>query len=33
VEIIADAGHFPQLDAAEQTNALIDSFLAEVVTH
>jgi pimeloyl-ACP methyl ester carboxylesterase len=31
VEIIADTGHFPQLDAAEQTNALIDSFLAEML--
>ena len=32
VEIIADTGHFPQLDATAETNALIDSFLAEVVT-
>jgi pimeloyl-ACP methyl ester carboxylesterase len=29
IEIIADTGHFPQLDASAQTNALIDSFLAE----
>jgi len=28
IEIIADTGHFPQLDASAQTNALIDSFLA-----
>ncbi len=28
VEIIADTGHFPQLDASAQTNALIGSFLA-----
>jgi pimeloyl-ACP methyl ester carboxylesterase len=27
VEIIADTGHFPQLDESVQTNALIDSFL------
>lgn len=27
-EIIADTGHFPQLDESAQTNALIDSFLA-----
>lgn len=31
VEIIAETGHFPQLDAAEQTNALIESFLVDVV--
>jgi pimeloyl-ACP methyl ester carboxylesterase len=28
IEIVADTGHFPQLDASAQTNALIDSFLA-----
>jgi pimeloyl-ACP methyl ester carboxylesterase len=28
VEVIADTGHFPQLDASARTNALIDSFLA-----
>jgi pimeloyl-ACP methyl ester carboxylesterase len=28
IEIIADTGHFPQLDASAQTNALIDRFLA-----
>jgi pimeloyl-ACP methyl ester carboxylesterase len=28
VEIIADTGHFPQLDASGQTSALIDSFVA-----
>ena len=28
IEIIADTGHFPQLDESAQTNALIDSFLA-----
>ena len=28
VEIIEDTGHFPQLDEAERTNALLDSFLA-----
>jgi pimeloyl-ACP methyl ester carboxylesterase len=27
VEIIADTGHFPHLDAAAQTNALIESFV------
>jgi pimeloyl-ACP methyl ester carboxylesterase len=30
VEIIADTGHFPQLDASAQTNALIERFLAEL---
>jgi pimeloyl-ACP methyl ester carboxylesterase len=30
VEIIADTGHFPQLDAVERTNALIDDFLASL---
>ena len=28
VEIIAETGHFPQLDDSARTNALIDSFLA-----
>jgi len=28
VEIIADTGHFPQLDESARTNELIDSFLA-----
>ncbi len=28
IEIIADTGHFPQLDASARTNALIDSFVA-----
>jgi len=28
IEIVADTGHFPQLDAGAQVNALIDSFLA-----
>ncbi len=28
IEIIADTGHFPQLDESAQTNALIDSFFA-----
>jgi pimeloyl-ACP methyl ester carboxylesterase len=27
VEIIADTGHFPQLDESERTNALMDDFL------
>jgi pimeloyl-ACP methyl ester carboxylesterase len=27
IEIIADTGHFPQLDESTQTNALVDSFL------
>jgi pimeloyl-ACP methyl ester carboxylesterase len=31
-EIIADTGHFPQLDESAQTNALIDSFLAALPT-
>jgi pimeloyl-ACP methyl ester carboxylesterase len=30
IEIIADSGHFPHLDGAVQTNALIDSFLASL---
>ena len=33
VEIIADTGHFPQLDASAQTNALIDDFLAALLDH
>lgn len=28
IEIIADTGHFPQIDESAQTNALFDSFLA-----
>ena len=28
IEIVADTGHFPQLDEPEQTNALLDRFLA-----
>jgi len=28
IEVIADTGHFPQLDASGRTNALIDSFVA-----
>jgi pimeloyl-ACP methyl ester carboxylesterase len=28
VEIIADTGHFPQLDASAETNALLESFMA-----
>lgn len=28
VEIVADTGHFPQLDASAQTNTLIERFLA-----
>jgi pimeloyl-ACP methyl ester carboxylesterase len=30
VEIIAETGHFPQLDDSARTNALIDSFLAHL---
>jgi pimeloyl-ACP methyl ester carboxylesterase len=30
VEIIAETGHFPQLDERARTNALIDSFLADL---
>jgi pimeloyl-ACP methyl ester carboxylesterase len=30
VEIIPDTGHFPQLDQSARTNALIESFLAEL---
>jgi pimeloyl-ACP methyl ester carboxylesterase len=29
IEIIPDTGHFPQLDEAARTNALIDSFLTD----
>lgn len=28
VEVIADTGHFPQIDEAAQVNALLDSFIA-----
>jgi pimeloyl-ACP methyl ester carboxylesterase len=28
IEVVADTGHFPQLDESAQTNALIDSFVA-----
>jgi pimeloyl-ACP methyl ester carboxylesterase len=28
IEVIADTGHFPQIDESAQTNALLDSFLA-----
>jgi pimeloyl-ACP methyl ester carboxylesterase len=28
IEVIADTGHFPQLDEGARTNALIDTFLA-----
>ena len=30
IEIISDAGHFPQIDEAAQTNALLDDFLASL---
>ena len=30
VEIIEDTGHFPQIDEPDQTNALIDDFLANL---
>jgi len=30
IEIIPDTGHFPQLDAAAQTNALIEGFVREL---
>ena len=30
IEVIPDTGHFPQLDEAERTNALIDSFIRRV---
>ena len=32
VEVIAETGHFPQLDESQQTNALIDSFLEDLAT-
>jgi pimeloyl-ACP methyl ester carboxylesterase len=32
VEVVPDTGHFPQLDEAAQTNALIGSFLATLPT-
>ena len=32
IEIIEDTGHFPQIDEPEQTNALIDSFIATLPT-
>jgi hypothetical protein len=28
IAVIADTGHFPQIDASAQTNTLLDSFLA-----
>jgi pimeloyl-ACP methyl ester carboxylesterase len=31
IEIIPDTGHFPQIDEAARTNAVIDSFLADLV--
>ena len=33
VEIIADTGHFPQIDEPAQVNALLDDFLAELPKH
>ncbi len=33
IEIIPDTGHFPQLDESARTNALIDSFLADLPGH
>ena len=33
IEVIADTGHFPQIDEAAQTNALLDSFLAALAVH
>jgi pimeloyl-ACP methyl ester carboxylesterase len=30
IEIIQDTGHFPQIDEPEQTNALIDCFIATI---
>jgi pimeloyl-ACP methyl ester carboxylesterase len=30
IEVIADCGHFPQLDEAAETNALLESFIATV---
>ena len=32
IEIIADTGHFPQIDEPDRTNALIDSFIATLPT-
>jgi pimeloyl-ACP methyl ester carboxylesterase len=32
IEIIADTGHFPQIDEPAQTNALIDSFITTLPT-
>jgi pimeloyl-ACP methyl ester carboxylesterase len=31
IEIIEDTGHFPQIDEPDQTNALIDDFLANLL--
>jgi pimeloyl-ACP methyl ester carboxylesterase len=28
IEIVEDTGHFPQIDEPDQSNALIESFLA-----
>jgi pimeloyl-ACP methyl ester carboxylesterase len=33
IEIIADTGHFPQLDESARTNALIEGFLQELQVH
>jgi pimeloyl-ACP methyl ester carboxylesterase len=33
IEVIADTGHFPQLDAPAETNALIESFAAACNSH
>ena len=33
IEVIPDTGHFPQIDEAAQTNALLDSFLAAFAKH
>ena len=33
IEVIPDTGHFPQIDEAAQTNALLDSFLAALAVH
>jgi pimeloyl-ACP methyl ester carboxylesterase len=33
VEIIADTGHFPQLDESARTNELIDSFISGSLQH
>lgn len=32
VEVIADTGHFPQIDEAAQVNTLLDSFIASLPT-